>query len=128
MNHRLDVAVYERRYSLLICDELDKVCDFINSVHFREKDDQFFLKPNDIEDMAAGVFGSGNDHPVIWFPFLPDSVFHVKIVAHEIFHLTHMIMDQIGCPLSQEAREPWAYLTGFLTKQIYEKMAPEMKP
>jgi len=43
-----------------------------------------------------------------------------ETIAHEVFHCVHFMMDEIGCNLSEETKEPYAFLAGYLTKKIYE--------
>jgi len=41
------------------------------------------------------------------------------IVAHEVFHAVELLMDRIGCKLTDESSEAYAYLIGYLTKEIH---------
>ena len=42
------------------------------------------------------------------------------IIVHEVFHCVQFMMEEIGCKLSEETKEPYAYLAEYLTKKIYE--------
>lgn len=44
----------------------------------------------------------------------------IPIIAHEAFHATEFIMDRIGCTLTNETSEPYAYLLGYIVEQIVQ--------
>lgn len=41
---------------------------------------------------------------------------------HELTHLVHFILNEIGMRLSDDSDEAYTYLTGYLTKKIYEQL------
>lgn len=41
---------------------------------------------------------------------------------HEIFHAVDFILRKIGIKLSQDSDEAYAYLIGYVTEKIYEKL------
>jgi hypothetical protein len=43
-------------------------------------------------------------------------------IAHEVFHAIQFLMDKIGCNLTQESGEPYAYLVQYVTNKIYENL------
>ena len=43
-----------------------------------------------------------------------------EVIAHEIFHLTHCIMHYIGDKFSPANQEPYAYLAGSITREVYK--------
>lgn len=45
------------------------------------------------------------------------------VLAHEVFHAVHFILDRIGTPLEiEKSDESYAYLIQYLTKEIYNKL------
>lgn len=46
--------------------------------------------------------------------FFTHDTFTTKIVAHEVFHLTHRILDWVGAPLDSNHHEHAALLHGYL--------------
>lgn len=46
--------------------------------------------------------------------------FHPKLIAHECFHVTHHIMDEIGEDFSINSHESFAWLNEYLFNSIYE--------
>jgi hypothetical protein len=43
-----------------------------------------------------------------------------NLIAHEIFHATHVILDFVGNKFSIEHTEPFAYLSGYITDLVYK--------
>lgn len=47
----------------------------------------------------------------------------MSVIAHEIFHATTFILERVGMKLELGVScEAYAYLLGFLTKEIYKKL------
>jgi len=42
------------------------------------------------------------------------------VIAHEIFHVVEFLMDKLTMSLCQENDETYAYLIGYITKEIYK--------
>ena len=42
------------------------------------------------------------------------------VVAHEIFHAVHFILDRLGMKLTVESGEAYAYLIQYLTNEVYK--------
>ena len=45
-----------------------------------------------------------------------------NVVAHEIFHLTHRILEWVGCPFRSDNHEVFACLNGYLHTWVYSKI------
>lgn len=45
-----------------------------------------------------------------------------EVLQHELFHITHFIMRRVSIGLNGKTHEAYAYLHGFLTKEIYGKL------
>lgn len=43
-------------------------------------------------------------------------------LAHEIFHSVDFILSRVGAKLTYESCEPYAYLTDYITKEIYKRV------
>jgi hypothetical protein len=44
------------------------------------------------------------------------------VLAHEIFHAVENIAEQVELRHGRKSSEAWAYLTSFITEQIYKKI------
>lgn len=44
------------------------------------------------------------------------------LIAHELFHLTHRILERAGAKFGEEHHEPAAYLCGWLTARVYREL------
>ncbi len=70
----------------------------------------FAIDPNEIDENATGLaVHCGIDFAVI-LPF--NNVCH-NTIAHEVFHVTHRLMEMLGHTLKRQG-EPHAYLNGWL--------------
>jgi hypothetical protein len=54
--------------------------------------------------------------------FAPTEPGFYSALHHELTHLVHFILNEIGMRLSDDSDEAYTYLTGYLTKKIYEKI------
>lgn len=107
-------------------------------VSFGEKDKELFkmlaetyyMTAEDIADAAystkkctgRAILFSGNQS-LIRMRQIPETPTEKGVLAHEIFHVVTFIMDKIGSKLEiGTSDEPYAYLTGYITKKIYEKI------
>lgn len=50
-----------------------------------------------------------------------------EIISHEVFHAIDFLMRRIGCSLSTDSAEAYAYLTEYLIRKIYENKAIKKK-
>lgn len=57
----------------------------------------------------------------------PESSTDFGRLQHEIFHAVYFVLHDIDVTLSVESNEVFAYLTQYLTEEIYEKIANEEK-
>lgn len=46
-----------------------------------------------------------------------------NIIAHEVFHCTHRILEHCGFYMGTQTHEPSAYLCGYITELVYADMA-----
>lgn len=53
---------------------------------------------------------------------LPESAEDKGSLAHEIFHCVEFLMDRIRVKHKISSSETWAYLIGYLTREIYKKL------
>lgn len=58
---------------------------------------------------------------VIIINSFPDTPKRFGILAHEIFHATHFIMNRIGQNLTMDSCEAYSYMIEYITSEIYEK-------
>jgi len=81
-----------------------------------------YAKDNDIDDRGI------NHRAVVYDFFEYDRTFDLIVlfginvksndIVHEVFHLVCYIMKHIGCKLSDESEEAFAYLNEYLYKKI----------
>lgn len=44
------------------------------------------------------------------------------LIAHEVFHVTHRMMERFGTRFSEQGHEPFALLCGWVSSAVYEDM------
>lgn len=54
---------------------------------------------------------------------IPNTPHRCGVLAHEIFHAAHFILDRVGMRLSMDSDEAFAYLIGYLTERVYDRVA-----
>lgn len=68
---------------------------------------------------ARGITLYSKGYPIIvWFPEKVEE----EVIDHEIFHIVASIMDWANIPLNYTTEEVYAYETGYLSKNIKEKL------
>jgi len=70
-----------------------------------------------VEYKEAGTI----DHFLIFKDF-KNSVEWLAILSHEIYHLTHAVMREVGMILSEDSEEAFAYYGQYLMEQTLNKM------
>lgn len=45
-----------------------------------------------------------------------------NLVGHEVFHLTHRIMESVGAEIGPDCHEPYAYLCGYLMQLVVDDL------
>ena len=75
----------------------------------------------DIDDYSTGryYFNREKGSRFLWMPKVPEKPQEYATLGHEIFHAAFGIMDEIGASPSEDSEEAYAYLIGYLTKEIY---------
>lgn len=63
-----------------------------------------------------------NGYLIIRLKHYPKTTSHQSHLAHEVFHAVEFLFIHINMPLTKASSEAYAYLIGYLTKQIYEKL------
>lgn len=104
------VPMYNYDISIILTDDLEVYC--------REQ------LSHEVEVCPiANVFDfRGKDYPVDFLVVFTPKAKGEDTIAHEVFHLTARIMRYIGCPLTEETEEPYAYLQDYLTRVIKNKL------
>jgi hypothetical protein len=83
------------------------------------KDDMFHL--NGIKSRRGRFVMFKGNQSVLRLNFYPHwkDIDELSLLQHEIFHCTHIFMEEINTPLKTSTCEPYAYLLQWLTREIY---------
>jgi hypothetical protein len=52
----------------------------------------------------------------------PDRPFYQGTLAHEIFHVVTFLANEIGLSLNDGSDEAYAYLIGYITREVYDQL------
>lgn len=63
-----------------------------------------------------------NNATVLRLKNIPQSCTEYGFLAHEIFHAVTFILNRIGMSLTEQSDEAYAYLIGYITKEIYKRI------
>lgn len=87
---------------------------FLDKIEAAAEDrEEFLQKVNEDKTGAITVcYGGRGTSCITVFNVEPNN----KVVAHEIFHITHKVL----APRGIEDEEAWAYLIGYLTEMFYD--------
>lgn len=78
-----------------------------------------------IEDLRMACLGYEGKRHCLFFE--PTAVIRPEIVAHEVFHLTHRILERCCMNFDPGHHEVGAYLNEWLTKQVGNALAKMQK-
>ena len=53
---------------------------------------------------------------------VPSNAEAYSVLQHEIFHSVQFFMETLKIPLTEHTCEPYAYLIGYITKEIYKHL------
>ena len=99
------VPIYNVEVTLSVSDELPQV-----TKGWPSKEDKEFFEESD----AATFLNRAK----VLVAFHRGIVMH-EVIAHELFHVTHHILNRAGIRLTKRNDEAHAYLAGFLAKEAY---------
>lgn len=76
------------------------------------------------EDMEAGLYiGFSNCICVIRMRKIPRKAGELATLQHEICHVAmYLLTDRMGMPHVKDSTEAFAYLTSYLTEQVYQNL------
>jgi hypothetical protein len=63
-----------------------------------------------------------NGFTLIRLRCIPKEAYHFGVLQHEIFHAITCLMDHVGMKLTDESNESYAYLIGYATTEVYERI------
>lgn len=85
-----------------------------------DKDEHDHIINYDLTNTTEGSFVmSPTSFCVLYCKNLPDSIENLAILNHEIYHIVTEILTKVGIVLTRESTEAFAYLTQYLSEEIY---------
>lgn len=124
MSTLLELPTWQTTVIFLVNEDADSLAEFINKNKKR-------LLESEIKELWEGfrddnIDGQVNDFSKGGYYCMIKSPFAETCWAHEIFHVVNRILMDRGVTHDASA-EPWAYLTGQLTKVYLREVIPMVK-
>lgn len=111
MKKRLEIPIYGAVLWLVVTEDIAK--------ERRGMERWFGPGPDDNIYDALCSYGTGHNFALF---FEPKAAHEIKIVAHEVFHLTHRILDWCGANFDSRHHETAALLHGFLIDLVMREI------
>lgn len=112
-----DLEIYKRRIVFAINVSYNKMIRYMK--------DNIDLPPDVIPESNPTSQGKcilfQNGWHVVWVRNRLKKKEQTEVLLHELFHLTCHIMQEVGCPMT-ENQEEYAYLYEFLFKQVIKNI------
>lgn len=107
--------------------DLDLLLCITNDIIFSRKELNSLFGEYKGSDKTSAMCSSENGNFGLFFNkrHLYDEVLNKinhGLVSHEIFHMTHRMLEYVGCKFTNDNPESFAYLNGYLTDKVYEKL------
>jgi len=124
MSTLLELPTWQTRVVFLVNEDAESLAEFINNNKKR-------LLESEIKELWEGfrddnIDGQVNDFQKGGYYCMIKSPFAETCWSHEIFHVVNRILTDRGVTHDAHA-EPWAYLTGQLTRVYLREVIPTVK-
>lgn len=113
--HRFTVPIYEADFVLVVCDDLPEARRRYNRLLGEY-------------EVPAGTTGLACWRGHRFAIFLDRREACLIVVAHEVFHITHRIIDWAGVTFDPESHEAAALLCGWLMREVCHHVWPRGLP
>ncbi len=121
---KIDLGIYP--YTIFVCFlDLEKLEELIKSEEYPCSEEEikeviegfkqnwFAAKVTSLDNGNVTMFVKNNYN---------DQSYMINTITHEVFHITHMIMDRIGLKLSFKSDEAFCYLNAYINEKIFEEI------
>ena len=101
-------------------------------VHFGTKESLLrqtrYFNTDELKDLDEGVEPCSttllepSGKVVLFMDGQPKDIDGLAILQHEIFHCVSFVLEHVGIEHNDSTEEAYAYLAGYITKKIYQKI------
>lgn len=121
VNFIIPMEVYPFDLMVSIGQDDNQLGRVLDKYNLTEENIRACAYPSPFVQGRAVMFSTNQS--IIRLRHLPSTSEDYGILAHEIFHIVAFVLDRVGIPLDVEkSDEAYAYLVGYLTKKIFEKI------
>lgn len=123
MNFLTDLGAFPFEIYVSICETQEEFLTNVKKVVPKDlyktiKKDKHLL---DLSGLQARTYQFESNAVLIRTVDDPTTPIGVGVIAHEVFHAVHYVMDSVGIPFSDDTNEVYAYHIQFLMEKIMNK-------
>lgn len=74
---------------------------------------------------ASTYWGSKTRTPVVYLPSLSLKAGSLEVIIHELSHVVFLILGDVGVQVDPDNNEAFAYLLGYLVRQVFTRKGYE---
>lgn len=119
-SYLIDLAIFKRNL-LIIFGGKEQLMRELRKYH-TEEEVEGVLEGFTFKENGKTVYDAKFNTFFIWMPEKPKTAQEAGTLAHEIFHATCAMLENIGMALSDDSEEAYAYTIGFITEKLNEAM------
>lgn len=109
MRKKIKVPIYDADVFIIVNSNIEK----------HRKNLSYLFGPAPSGNYNALCSSSGDGYFGLFF--IPSAV-NLQVISHEVFHLTHRILDWAGCNFDSTHHEQAALLHGYLMVEVCKKL------
>lgn len=119
-SYLIDLAIFKRNL-LVIFGDKEQLIKEVRKYH-TEEELEGVLEGFTFKEDGKTVYDAKFNTFFIWMPEKPKTAQEAGTLAHEVFHATCAMLENIGMSLSDDSEEAYAYTIGFITEKLNEAM------
>lgn len=115
--------IYEREHWLVVNCSRDRVAKMV-----KERTGVDIELPDHCDGASIFLMHETNEVTcVIWMEKYKDTAYWNAVLAHELFHTTHQVLETLNLPLKEASGEAYAFYFGYLFRKCYGFLNPKKK-
>lgn len=111
--HTIHIPIYNGILHVIDSDDIQQAIKDTKSEHDCE----------DHENVDAFVTSNHNINPGNWYLFI--DLNNLSLLVHELFHVTHRVLEYFGVKFTTKNHEPFAYLIEYLFNECLKIKSDE---
>lgn len=120
----IDIDIYKVHLTVFVGSK-KKFSEFLESSE--DEDNKKFTQKvkedieNDFQAVASTYWDKQNRVPILYLPKISTSLEDLEVIVHELSHVVFIILGDVNITVDMYNDEAFAYLQGWLMKEIMDK-------